>query len=425
MGEVTMKIGSGLGDLLLSMAQENILKGDTDKAIDLYVNGLNGFTKEYAIQVLKNEMVLKVDTCTQEMYLTDEDGDIQANKKNMYDWQDLLEDKWITICELKTACTELTNEFLTLTNKSIVDFNLIEYGRKVNAVDLSHLCARVIADNPFASCKSSGEDLWNSKYDEYLFGNIKTIYAPFFILADYVKNMKNLVNELVIYCKMYDFLYANGIVERFPYYGDKVVDVIQFIEVFLDESVGYYHPMCNVEIYNLKDELHSKLLTTEVGKEYYRYGVVKANVEDEYDAGWLSPEGIFYGGCGTRGSMIHFDIAQRMFECTASPIHSQMVDDGVTLFGSAFDFKTPESWLEHKGWMKIHDNEVYGYFSPDCDCYASDPTKEQIDFICKYINKHWNGKFYNEPQVLRQTTPIMVYDLKKMDKFAIRNLFEI
>ena len=47
MGEVTMKIGEGLGDLMLSMAQENILKGDTDKAIDLYVNGLNGFTKEW------------------------------------------------------------------------------------------------------------------------------------------------------------------------------------------------------------------------------------------------------------------------------------------------------------------------------------------------------------------------------------------
>lgn len=425
MGEVTMKIGAGLGDLMLSMSQENILKGNPDKAIDLYVNSLNGFTKENAVQVLRNEMVLSVNTESQEMYLTNEDSIVQDNQKNIYDWQDLLEDKWATICELKTSCTELTDEFLVMTNKSIVDFNLIEYGRKVNAIDLSHLCARVIADNPFDNCKASGEDLWNRKYDEYLFGNIEPRYAPFFVLSTYVKNMKTLVNELVVYCKMYDFLYNNKMIERVPYYSDKVVNVIQFIEVFLDESVGYYHPMCNVELYNLKDELHSKLLTTEVGKEYYRYGVVKSNIEDEYDAGWLSPDGTFYGDCGTRGSMIHFNIAQRIFECTASPIHSQMIDDSVDTFGSAFEAKTPESWLERKGWMKIHDNEVYGYFCPELDDYVSDPTKEQIDFICKYINKHWKGKFYNKPQVLSKSSPIMVYDLKRMDKFAIRELFSI
>lgn len=423
MAEVSMKIGSGLADLMLGIAQDDILKGETEKAISIYVDGLQGFTKEYAIQVLKNEMVLKVDTHTQNMCLTDEDEHIQANKKNIYDWEDLLEDKWASICELKTACTELRDEFFVMTSTPIVNFNLIEYGRKVNAVDLSHLCARVIADNPFARCKSSGEDLWNSKYDEYLFGNIEPTYAPFFILADYVKNMKNLINELVVYCKMYDFLYANGMVERVPYYSDKVLKMIEFAEPFLDESVGYYHPMCNVEIHNLKDELHSKLLTTEVGKEYFRYGVVKANVEDCYDAGWLSPEGIFYGGCGTRGSMIHLCLAENMLNCTASPIHNEMKKDGVSMFGQ--HDMCPDSWLERNGWMKIHDNEVYGYFCTDLDDYKSDPTKEQIDFICKYINKHWNGKFYNEPQVLRQTDPIMVYDLKKMDKFAIRNLFEI
>lgn len=423
MADVSMKIGSGLADLMLCIAQDNILKGETDKAISIYVDGLQGFTKEYAIQVLKNEMVLKVDTHTQNMCLTDEDEYIQINKKNIYDWQDILEDKWVTVCELKTACTEFRDEFFVMTNKPIVDFNLIEYGRKVNAIDLSHLCARVIADNPFASCKASGEDLWNRKYDEYLFGNIEPRYAPFFVLATYINNMKTLVNELVVYCKMYDFLYANGMVERVPFYCDKVLKMIEFAEPFLDESVGYYHPMCNVEIHNLKDELHSKLLTTEVGKEYFRYGVVKGSVEDCYDAGWLAPDGSFYGGFGTRGNMIHLCLAENMLNCTASPIHNEMKKDGVSMFGQYN--MTPESWLEHKGWMKIHDNEVYGYFCTDLDEYKSDPTKEQIDFICKYINKHWNGKFYNEPQLLRQTDPIMVYDLKKMDKFAIRNLFEI
>ena len=77
MGEVTMKIGEGLGDLMLSMSQENILKGNPDKAIDLYVNSLNGFTKENAVQVLRNEMVLRVNTESQEMYLTNEDSILQ------------------------------------------------------------------------------------------------------------------------------------------------------------------------------------------------------------------------------------------------------------------------------------------------------------------------------------------------------------
>ena len=420
----TMKIGSGLGDLLLEMAQTSISKGEPEKAIELYVNSLQGFKKEHAMSVLKNERVLRVDTRTQDMYLSDEDEYIQANKKKINNWDYVLKNKWLNICELKQSCTKLKDEFFKCTSASINNFNLIEYGRKINCIELSHLCARVIANNPFAKCHSSGENVWERNYDEYLHGELDYNREVFFILADYIKNITDLINQVVIYCKMYEFLYPNNMTTRIPYYSTYIAsNLIEFFEDFLDTGRGYYHPMCNVEIYTLKTELYNKLLTINVGKEYYRYGVVKADVEDCYDAGWLAPDGAFYADCGDRSDMIHLNIAQKLFACTASPIYQQMIEDGVTAFGSSFEGKNPESWLERKGWIKIHDNEVYGHFDEILDYCEDEPTDAQIDFICRYIQKHFNGKFYNTPQFLEKTEPITVYALKQMDKFALRKIF--
>ena len=59
--KLTMKIGSGLGEILLDIAQNHISRGDCEKAITTYTDSLHGFTEEYALMCLKNKAVLVVD----------------------------------------------------------------------------------------------------------------------------------------------------------------------------------------------------------------------------------------------------------------------------------------------------------------------------------------------------------------------------
>lgn len=86
MANLRMRIGNNLGNILLEIAQENIVNGEPEKAFDTYINSLNGFTKEYALQVLKNEGVLVVDEENQTLNLETSKDIIKTNKKNIYNW---------------------------------------------------------------------------------------------------------------------------------------------------------------------------------------------------------------------------------------------------------------------------------------------------------------------------------------------------
>lgn len=421
---LSMRIGKNIGNLLLELAQENIIKGEPEKAVSLYSECLSGFTKEYSIAVLQNKYVLCIDEENQELYLSDNPDLIIKNFKDnhFYDWNKVLFNLNNDIEETQQYCQILSDEFSRIVkNASIYDFNILEYGKKVNAVNISHLCARVLAGNPFANCHSSGEKRWQNIVDKYYSGILDEKLMPFVIVAEYVKQIADLCFILVKYCKIYEFLYENKMCERIPYFEYKITNIIKYIDSFTDTGVGYYHPMCNVEIYNLKENLVDKILSTKIGSEYLKYGVVSVTFEDRFDAGWLTPDGQFYADNGPVHNMIHFCIAKNILEHTANPISAEMREAGVSLFS----INSPERFLEHKGWIKIHNNEVYGYFSVDIDDWLDEPTTEQIDFIYNYIKSHYNGMFYNESQFLNKTEPISVIQLRQMDKFALRKIFNL
>ena len=73
------------------------------------------------------------------------------------------------------------------------------------------------------------------------------------------------------------------------------------------------------------------------------------------------------------------------------------------------------------GWMKIHHSDCYGYFAhskKDDEHY--NPTKQQIDAICKYGNKFYNGKISTAPMTSRTTK---CSDILQMDEIALHKEF--
>lgn len=421
---LTMRIGSNLPLIMLETAQTNIAKGKINDAEKLYIEGLHGFTREYMIGLLQNKYVLVVNEDTQEMSLSDDPELIKNNAKNIFDWDGILFDKLNNIEVIKAYISNISDEFNNITAAEITDFGIYEHGKKTNTIDVCHMCAKIINGNGL--CWKTGGDgpIWEklvtSKVED---GTITDNIVVYWYITEYIKNIQTLTEDVVKFCNIYNYLYTHKLCNRIPYLADKLEYIFGIIDAFLDTSKGYYHPLCNVEIYSLKESLIDRLMRCPQGNEFEKYGILKRDIGDEYVTAWLSPDGDFYANDGSAGALGHMVMADQMFDWTASPIHHMMDNDGVTRFGST----SPERWLERHGWMKIHHNECHGTYSPVMvdEGWLPEPTEIQIKMVCDYIDNHYNGKLYTEPQILRRTDAVPTYKLRQMDKFKLRELFEL
>ena len=80
MGELHMKLGQNIGEILLDIAQNAIQSGNPEKSISIYTDSLNGFTEEYVIKLLKNEYVLITSKDEVSVELTDWENERIANR---------------------------------------------------------------------------------------------------------------------------------------------------------------------------------------------------------------------------------------------------------------------------------------------------------------------------------------------------------
>ena len=91
MGTVHFKFGENLGNILLGIAQDNIVKGKPERAFETYTKSFNGMDESYALQILKNKFV--VETCEDgvNINLTDDKEALKNNVSNIYDWKHIIE----------------------------------------------------------------------------------------------------------------------------------------------------------------------------------------------------------------------------------------------------------------------------------------------------------------------------------------------
>lgn len=349
---LSFRIGKGIGKILLEISQEDILKGNTEKAIENYINGF-GMSKSYAIQILHNCLVMEAEDDGITVYLTDDENSIKENESNIYNWQSIIENNDNNLREMRKAYYNICKEF------------------NIHCI--------------------------NSSYD-----------ANF--IKQYVELINNMFDEYMKFSNMYKFLIDNGFINRITFVENNIENVLEILDEFCNKNIDY----------KLKERIKDNIFTTEWGIEHFKYGILKKNIDDGYDAGWLSPDGVFYGDCGDTSSMIHMNLADRMFKKLFSKNDLKKND---LLFGGTED---PEQYLTRNEWIKIHNNEIFGTFMNDPDEeYSYCPTKKQISEICRYADLNWHGKIYTQPQIVKRTEPISTYKLRQMDKFKLNEIFNV
>lgn len=88
-------------------------------------------------------------------------------------------------------------------------------------------------------------------------------------------------------------------------------------------------------------------------------------ITEGYDAGWLSPDGDFYGLNGSTGNLLHLNIAERLLASKKIPVK---------------EMRNPDRWLEENGWVKVHHDWIL--FSGSF--YGKTLTEAQIEKLYRY-----------------------------------------
>lgn len=431
--KVHMTIGSNIGYVLLDIAQTNLQKGEIQKALDTFTKSFIGLTEDHALMILKNEAVIVTNEDGTSINLVTDEKTKAENAHNILDWKYIIKTKiqfFEDLCETYSeAYKQLTKLGVTPTNYNIVKHAKDAWGKdekgndRYMSIGTHNLLARVLADNHFSGQLGDGEGAWlrlcdSVEYDSPEASKLDKIY---YWLSKYVWVIRQLHKNFVTFCNVYEFLETHKMINHYTCIENTIESICIILEEFCNPNEGYYHPMCNEQIHNLKKQIKNDMLKTNWGTEYLRYGILEKNIEDGYDAGYLAPDGTFYGSFGSTSSMIHMTLADNLFK---KKFNEQMTKDGVSKYGV---MKDPEQWLIEHGWMKIHDMEVYGYFKyakNDNDTRLYCPTPEQVNKICVYADKCWSGNIYTRPQIVERTEPIKTYKLKQMDEFKLHEIFE-
>jgi hypothetical protein len=435
-----MRVGPLIGEHLLDIAQSNISKGDVEYALSVYPKAF-GMQKEHALMILKNQAVVVADEDGEGVSLRDDPELIAENAHNILDWATIIEKRQIDIYDIIYAIHKTANDFMKLYNGNIEDYSILDMmsryfdNEQLKTIGKHNIAARMIGSPDGKICdrgNSNPTSVWErieyametedndlSKWEKILFYTVH-----------YNKLIKMLHKEYMNFENTYLFLVENEFIKKPSRIEHMFEMVVEVLWKFSDTSTGYYHPLCNTGLYEYKEKLSDDLMKTKFGKEFAQNGIIKKDIMDGYDAGWLSPDGEFYGANGETSSMIHMNLAEQIFNAPCNIYAVRMAKDGVSIMGG---IESPEYWLEKHGWVKIHHEDCYGSFighrneepTPDYP-YAYNPTDIQIKMICDYADKFYGGKFYTEADCLGRIThtePHSTYAVRQMDDLKIHEIF--
>ena len=436
-----MRVGPLIGEHLLEIAQTNISNGNIEYAMSVYPQAF-GMTKEHALMILKNKAVVVTDEDGEGVSLCDDENLRIENMHNILDWELIINNRITDLFNTIQTIHKTANDFMKVYRGNIEDYSIMEmmlryFSRdELSTIGIHNIAARIIGSPNCKICdkgSSNPTSVWErleGKMENYEDEPDVTKYEKvLYYTVKYNKLIRILHKDYIKFEKTYMFLIENGFINHPSRVEHMIEMAVEILWKFSDTSTGYCHPLCNTGLYEYKEKLSNDLMKTKFGNEFAKVGIIQKDIMDGYDAGWLSPDGEFYGANGETSSMIHMNIAEQIFNGSGGKYAIAMAKDGVSIM----DINSPEQWLTSHGWIKIHHNDCYGSFigrrdeAPTKDYpYPYCPTEIQIKMICDYIDKYYGGKFYTEANALgriRHTEPFTTYKVRQMDEFKLHEIF--
>lgn len=401
MQEVTMNVGKGLGTLLMEIARDKMAQGKPDDAVKTISEALIGIPRELVINIIANRAFLVSGKDGQINYVTaDENPDLEDYV--MIDWNWWIQTKMRELMETHKAIREKTN----IMSKSMSSI----HNMKLKGISIYHRYTDTVVAMINEKETIASQNRFDDLLEDIANGDASKSEKILVTCLEWYKCTKTLLSDFKKVAPTMEFLREEGIVNEMeiPFYNYHYTLIVSILKEALHAE--FDHKTAQKCLDELKNEIREALANDHLAQRIEKEKVLPCNILDGYDAGWLSPEGVFYGWNGDTSGLIHLNMAEEMAK---GFLHD--VDPSVN--PSDFD-----RWLEQHWWLKIHHKEAYGYFEIDKKHGSICPTDAQIKAICDYADKLYDGKICTASFGKRE---VSTYKLRQMDEFQLQKQFEL
>lgn len=360
-GRLTFTIGKGFGQMLQRIAWEKLTeKYNPREAVEIITKSLPGCTEGMAVDILDGKIILGEDEATQEVLGTPGEGGKF--------------DIWIKITRaaLEVEATEWV-ETLEGLRQTIADAG----GEFKFTVRYPELVSYLSGDKDASLLDNPHSDVV-----EQIKGAVEGATNFFVKVSE--------VYEVIVW--MCDALNTSRVL-----FSDSVLRVRTILD-----SLACSDPEVEASIrkQDFQKQRLSEFMENEIRiEEYHKTELEPVEITEGYDAGWLSPDGDFYGLNGSTGNLLHLNIAERLLASKKIPVK---------------EMRNPDRWLEENGWVKVHHDWIL--FSGSF--YGKTLTDVQIEKLYRYGQVCHRGVLRlgtSQTQVtavrFRATEPIMLNKL--------------
>jgi len=205
---------------------------------------------------------------------------------------------------------------------------------------------------------------WEEKYDEITGVKIKKVDLS--ETMDLVGNKRDIQKETELLAKEND--------------AKEEVDVLPKLPKRIERTMRAKQKVIDVLSKNSSTDALDKYLASahEINDKRKKVAEDKEiepnDITDLNDAGWLAPNGDWYGLNGVQANYLHNQLADMLYKAKIVPTRGNKAN--------------PDVWLEKHGWLKVHGHKVfYGhYFYREQGAIKEylDPTEEQLEALYKY-----------------------------------------
>jgi hypothetical protein len=360
-GGLTFTIGKGFGQMLQRIAWEKLTeKYNPREAVEIITKSLPGCTEGMAVDILDGKIILGEDEATQEVTGTPAAGG------KFEDW----------IREQRIHLEEEAKEWV----KSLE-------GIRQEIADAGGKFEFSVRYPELISYPSGDKDAGLLDYPHS--GTVEQIKGAIEGANDFFAKVEEVYGVIVWMC---DALNISRVL-----FSDSVLRVRTIIDSLMcsDPEVEASIRKQDFQKQRLSEYMENELKI----EEYHKTELEPVEITEGYDAGWLSPDGDFYGLNGSTGNLLHLNIAERLLASKKIPVK---------------EMRNPDRWLEENGWVKVHHDWIL--FSGSF--YGKTLTEAQIDKLYRYGQACCKGVLLlgtsQEPITavrLRATEPLMLNKL--------------
>lgn len=342
---VHFRIGADAGKLLMQIAQEHLIYNySPEKCLATIEESLTGCPRNLALSLIKGDHVLLVN---------EDEQCFEVEEYNKDDHSDY------PILNIPYWCENIYSKMLKASNS--IEDGFDEISRSINKnvkieIDWKQII-KLISENK--------QEFYDELEDEIRCdSDVIELEHLIYVTKEFLEKIYKISNTI----KVLKNWYPDEIEEEYNF-ADIIADIHFKLNILLSGNFDGLK----------KDDVKIFIENELIINDTISNGIKPVNILDNYSAGWLSPNGTYYGLNGDIANNLHNKIADALLEEGIIP--------------SIENYCNADSYLSMNGWVKIHDSHITfeGCLNTRLSKHNVNLTEIQISEIVKYINTCHNG----------------------------------